>query len=345
MEVAEQVAESNRARLRAVLPALGIPAATWYYRPVRREIDGRRPRRLVVPGNLEQAVVAMAEANPWYGYKRTRVMCRRNGTAVTDRQTYATMSAHGLLHKRRRLTMAGQEEASKLYEHLPMAANELWQIDITVVHLPGHGWWYAVTVIDYDARFLLALRLTWSYSANEVIAALEEARATAEAIHGPLRGQPFLVTDKGSCFSLAPSGARCATTSPTSGSSTERRRSSGYWSASTKPSRTKRWTGVYTTGPSTLGGASPSFTTARTMSDHTGHCARQEVIPWSRPTCTCTGGESGSHAGKHGHERQSADSTSFSSCRHNEGSGDCHLRPGSVSSRLPWQHKAITVAR
>ena len=200
MDVREELAANGRARLRAVLLALGIAAATWYYRPVRSPIDGRRERRLVLPVAIEGAVVTMAETNPWHGHKRIAVMCRRDGTAVTDRQAYATMSAYGLLHKRRRVRAAGLYQASKLYELLPTAANDLWQMDLTYVHIPGHGWWYAVTVIDYYSRFLLALRLTWSYSAKEVIAALEEARAAAEAIHGPLTKQPFLVTDNGSSF-------------------------------------------------------------------------------------------------------------------------------------------------
>ncbi len=36
------------------------------------------------------------------------------------------------------------------------------------IHIPGHGWWYAVTVIDYFSRYLLAIHLTSSYSATEV---------------------------------------------------------------------------------------------------------------------------------------------------------------------------------
>ncbi|MBI1325819.1 hypothetical protein GC170_21870 [bacterium] len=36
------------------------------------------------------------------------------------------------------------------------------------MYIPGHGWWYAVTVIDYFSRYLLACHLTHSYSAAEV---------------------------------------------------------------------------------------------------------------------------------------------------------------------------------
>jgi transposase InsO family protein len=71
---------------------------------------------------------------------------------------------------------------------------------VTYVHIPGYGWWYAVTVIDYYSRYLLAARLTWSYCASEVIKALEEARAEAERLCGPLSKRPFLVTDNGPSF-------------------------------------------------------------------------------------------------------------------------------------------------
>jgi hypothetical protein len=36
-------------------------------------------------------------------------------------------------------------QAARLFELLPQAPNELWQMDVTYIHIPGHGWWYAVT--------------------------------------------------------------------------------------------------------------------------------------------------------------------------------------------------------
>jgi len=188
-----------RASKSGVLSALGIAKASWYYRPVKRAEDGRRKRH-PVPPLVEQAVLKKANSNPWYGYKRIAIMCRRAGQQVSGRQAYRVMREHGLLQKRRRSRDAELHQASKLYELLPIAPNELWQMDVTYVHIPGFGWWYAVTVIDYFSRYLLALRLTWSYSAAEVILALEDARKEAERIHGPLSKQPFLVTDNGSSF-------------------------------------------------------------------------------------------------------------------------------------------------
>ena len=59
------------------------------------------------------------------------------------------------------------------FELLPQQPNDLWQMDVTYIHIPGHGWWYAVTVIDYYSRYLLACHLTFSYSASQVIYALK----------------------------------------------------------------------------------------------------------------------------------------------------------------------------
>lgn len=83
---------------------------------------------------------------------------------------------------------------------MPARPNDLWQSDVTCVHTPGCGWSYLITVIDYYSCYLLAVRFTNSYSAQEAIPALGEARAEAERLRGPLESLPFLVTDNGSSF-------------------------------------------------------------------------------------------------------------------------------------------------
>jgi len=184
-----------------VLVALGIAIASWYYRP--RPATTKKParwRRKPLPAADAKKVLAMAKANPWYGYKRIAVMCRRAKTKVSNRQVYWVMRDNDLLQQRSQCRDAELHQTAKLYELLPTAPNDLWQMDVTYIHVPGHGWWYAVTVIDYYSRYLLAMRFTWSYSAPEVIEALKEARAEAERIHGPLKQQPFLLTDNGTSF-------------------------------------------------------------------------------------------------------------------------------------------------
>lgn len=188
------------ARITGVLRCLGIATSSWYRRPIpsdQRRRPGPKPKP--IPKEVEEAVVTMATENPWYGYQRIAVMCRRESGPVTDRQAYQVMRLHGLLHKPR-TRAAALHQASKLYELLPQGPNELWQMDVTYLHIPGFGWWYAVTVIDYYSRYLLACHLTSSYCAAEVIRALRSARAEAERLGGPLAKMPFLVTDNGPSF-------------------------------------------------------------------------------------------------------------------------------------------------
>jgi transposase InsO family protein len=144
-------------------------------------------------------VVTMATNNPWYGYRRIAVMCRRAGQPVRTRHAYQVMRDNNLLHKPRPRTPE-LYQASKLYELLPQKPNDLWQMDVTYVHIPGYGWWYVVTVIDYFSRYLLCGYLTHSYSAVEVLTALDKAKAEAERLHGPLLKPPFLLTDNGPSF-------------------------------------------------------------------------------------------------------------------------------------------------
>jgi putative transposase len=141
----------------------------------------------------------MATENPWYGYKRIAVMCRRAGYAVKNREAYIVMRDHRLLQKPRERA-AEVYQAARLFELLPQKPNDLWQMDVTYIHIPGHGWWYAVTVIDYYSRYLLACHLTFSYSATEAMFALKLAREEAERKGGPLAKRPFLVTDNGPSF-------------------------------------------------------------------------------------------------------------------------------------------------
>lgn len=190
---------SPAARQTQLLRLVGIAPSSWHRPPRQGEPKRPGPKPQPIPDEVLLAVVEMATENPWYGYRRIAVMCRREGMAVTDRQAYRVMKDHGLLQKKR-TRQAEVYQAARLFELLPQGPNDLWQMDVTYLHLPGYGWWYAVTVIDYYSRYLLACHLTPSYSALEVVRALGFAREEAERIHGALTKRPFLVTDNGSSF-------------------------------------------------------------------------------------------------------------------------------------------------
>jgi putative transposase len=161
-QVQQAMAQTPTVRRTAVLKALGIASSNWYRRSVVTEPPKRRgPARQPVPDHVVKAVVEMAVANPWYGYKRIAVMCRRAKQRVKNRQAYRVMKDHGLLRKRR-ARRPELYQAAKLFELLPQKPNDLWQMDVTYIHIPGYGWYYAVTVIDYYSRYLLGCHLTSS---------------------------------------------------------------------------------------------------------------------------------------------------------------------------------------
>lgn len=188
-------------RMTRVLDAVGISRSSWYHRPVSADQRRRRgPPPKAVPEGIEAAVRAMAERYPFWGYKRIAIVCRRAGIPASDKQVYRVYQKHDLFLKQKRPRKAAIYQAAKLYELLPKAPNELWQMDVTYIHIPGRGWWYAVTVIDYFSRYLLACHLTPSYRASECVKALDLARAEAEHLTGPLTKKPFLVTDNGTSF-------------------------------------------------------------------------------------------------------------------------------------------------
>ena len=187
-------------RITGVLDALSIAHSSWYHKSLPRS-QRKRPGPAAKPidEQIVRVVILTAELYPWYGYKKIAVICRHAGHKVKNRHAYRVMDEHGLLH-RRRPSSAEIYQAAKLFELLPKGPNELWQMDVTYVHIPGYGWWYAITVIDYYSRYLLACHLTNSYCALEVTAVLDMARSRAERICGPLEKTPFLVTDNGPSF-------------------------------------------------------------------------------------------------------------------------------------------------
>jgi putative transposase len=189
-----------KVRITAVLDALGIACSCWYYQAIPKSEQKRPgPAPKPIPNDIVEVVRQNSESYPWYGYQKIAVICRRQGYEVKDRQAYQVMQAYDLLHQRA-VTRASLHQVLKLYELLPQGPNELWQMDVTYVHIAGYGWWYAITVIDYYSRYLLACSLTLSYCAFEVIAALQHARSEAERACGPLTKRPFLVTDNGPSF-------------------------------------------------------------------------------------------------------------------------------------------------
>ena len=85
--------ERADARITGVLSALEIPTSSWYRKPIpeaERRRPGPKPR--AISEEIVQAVLSMATGNPWYGYQRIAVMCRREDDPVKDRQSSAVVT-------------------------------------------------------------------------------------------------------------------------------------------------------------------------------------------------------------------------------------------------------------
>lgn len=196
--VRQEVTRRPPTRLKQVVAAVGWPTSSFFRQPkATQERPGPAPKPL--DPQKAEAVREVALAYPWWGYKRIAVICRRQGLAVSNRFVYRVLKEADLL-QRRRPRSPELYQAARLFELLPQGPNGLWQADVTYIHIPGCGWWYAATVIDYFSRYLLALHLSPSNDAAALTVAVDQAFAEAERVHGPLERTPILVTDNGSNF-------------------------------------------------------------------------------------------------------------------------------------------------
>ena len=129
-----------KVRITAVLDALGIARSCWYYQAIPKSEQKRPgPAPKPIANDIVEVVRQNSESYPWYGYQKIAVICRRQGYEVKDRQAYQVMQAYDLLHQRA-VTRASLHQVLKLYELLPQGPNELWQMDVTYVHIAGYGW-------------------------------------------------------------------------------------------------------------------------------------------------------------------------------------------------------------
>jgi len=120
---------------------------------------------------------------------------------VNRKAVYRILKEHGLLQEieRRRKEIEARYRR-KLSELLPKGPNELWQMDVTYVYISGYGFLFQIDVQDYFSKYVLVQRICYSYSAKEGVAALKDAIAEAERLHGPLTKTIHLITDNGTTF-------------------------------------------------------------------------------------------------------------------------------------------------
>ena len=66
----------------------------------------------------------------------------------------------------------------------PVRPNRVWQADFSIFETTSEGTWQLCGVVDYAAKVALACPVTTTQGATDLIAALEAAIETAEALLG-----------------------------------------------------------------------------------------------------------------------------------------------------------------
>ncbi|MFZ6017360.1 MAG: DDE-type integrase/transposase/recombinase [Nitrospirota bacterium] len=92
-----------------------------------------------------------------------------------------------------------QMQVRQQYLHKPEGINQLWQVDFTEFQIPEYGTYYSTNVLDYFSRYVLACLIRASYTADDLIDALEMAKQEAQSILGEdcFPEKVLLVSDQG----------------------------------------------------------------------------------------------------------------------------------------------------
>ena len=181
------------------LVAAGYPAATvarvalvsrqaLYRVPKPRSL----PQRRAPVGEIEEAIVEVAEANQTDGYRMVCAMVRRKlGRPVNRKKVLRVMRERKLIQRRRPL-----ERRKRPGFFIVQRPRQLWQLDMTSIWVAEHGWCYLNAIIDCCSREIVAWELGLRCRADEAIAVVDRAAAT----HCIEAGELTLGSDNGSAF-------------------------------------------------------------------------------------------------------------------------------------------------
>jgi putative transposase len=172
-----------------VARTLDVSRQAIYRRPV---ISNATPTTAAPPDEIENTIVAVAEANPTDGYRMvTALVSRRVGRPVNRKRVLRVMRLKGLIQRRRPL---GRRRRPGRFE--VSAPNQLWHLDMTSVWTTAQGWCYLMAAIDCYTREIVAWQLKLRCRADEAI----DLVAAAALERDVDRNQLTLGTDNGPAF-------------------------------------------------------------------------------------------------------------------------------------------------
>lgn len=195
---------------------LGIPRASWYrWKSAVRSRPGCWPSPVV--DALEPLAASYAATFAAWGHRKLWALLQADGYNVSMSSVARALGRRGLLLPQRyqaeRRQLARARRA--VFLEPPTRRCRVWQMDFSEFETTGGGIWRLSGVVDYVAKVALACPVTTTQTAADAIAALEAARAQAEAWLGrPLLSECLdaqtgelvpiaIVTDNGPAYKSA----------------------------------------------------------------------------------------------------------------------------------------------
>ena len=198
-EVLARVASSCLPKRKA-LGELGVPKST-YYRWLRRKDQqgleddaggGKPPGNRLTSWEVDN-VLSAAREMPELSCRQLAAWVTDNmGFSVSESTVYRILRREGLVKKPEMRLVAGKE-----YHRKTTGPHQMWATDASYFRVVGWGYYYLVTVMDDDSRFILAHRLQRDMTSDSFIEVVQDAVDRAGMDRVPITDRTRLLSDNG----------------------------------------------------------------------------------------------------------------------------------------------------
>jgi len=189
--------ENQSGGKRQALKALGIPKSSYYRWRRGRPDSGnrRRPWNRITPEEEDRVLVVAREAPDLSSRQLSAWITDNECFAVSESTVYRILRREGLVKRQETQLMAAKE-----YHTKTTRPHQMWATDASYFRVVGWGYYYLVTVMDDDSRFILAWKLQKDMSANSLIEVVQEAVDATGMTDVPVDNRTRLLSDNGSGY-------------------------------------------------------------------------------------------------------------------------------------------------
>lgn len=190
--------QNPAAPLSHLCAALGVNRSWFYARPAEAEPN---EETVALRGRIEEIVLEW----PRYGYRRVTELLHREGWQANNKRVLRIMREESLLcqPKQRFVLTTDSAHPHPTYPNLLKLTqitrpDQVWQVDITYVRLPG-GFCYLAALLDSYSRFCVGWHLSRGMDTKLTLAALEMALSRRQPapglVHHSDRGVQYASTE------------------------------------------------------------------------------------------------------------------------------------------------------